>query len=133
MLSFIAVCMTVLFFMFEIKLELPVFAVSSYFMEHRMFVTFSTNAADEITLLFLIGGLALITFSKERQEDETVVQMKYRAMTKALMFNTFFLLFCILFIYGGGFVAMLIINLFSVFILYLGFFYWSKYQSAKHP
>lgn len=126
----IAACLSIFFFFFDLKIDLPVFALSSYFMEHRMFVSFTTNVTDELILLLLLGGLALISFSKERQEDSATMQVKYQAMMKAVIINTFILLFSMLFIYGGGFVGILILNLFSILIIYLICFYWKVYRPA---
>jgi hypothetical protein len=106
----------------EFTLRMPVFAVFSSFMETRMFVTFKTNVADDIILLLLVTGFGMSIGSRERVESEKMDLARGKAFTKAFLWNTLLLLFCILFVYGGGFLGVLIFNLFSFSILYLVFF-----------
>jgi hypothetical protein len=102
---------------------MPVFAVYSSFLETKTFETFRTNVADEITLILILAGLSLIVFSKEKHEAEGMDALRLKALFMALILNNLFLLFSILFIFGTGFIAMLVLNIFSFVILYLVFFY----------
>jgi hypothetical protein len=116
---------------FDFRFTMPVFAVFSSFLETKMFVTFTTNFADELTLLFLITGMGLIVFSKEKTETEDINTYRLKALANASISNTIFLIFSILFVYGSGFIAILVFNLFSLFLFYLCFFYFLK--NMKHP
>lgn len=117
-----------------LRFTMPVFAVFSYYIEAKYLAVFQTNFADELTLFMLLAGLFIIAFTKEKAEqgccDEEVMigyQLKRgNALHKSLFYNSIFLIFSILFIYGQGFVAVLIINLFSTLILYLLFKWHSK-------
>lgn len=102
---------------------MPVFAVFSSFMETKMLVTFRTNFADELILLLLICGFGLIVFSKEKNETDNLDPLRIKALVKAIIANTVLLLFSILFVFGSGFIAVLVFNLFSVPIFYIFFFY----------
>lgn len=125
-LAFVGVLLAVLYTWFDFRLKIPIFAVYSAFLETRMFVTFRTNFSDELTLLTLLTGLALIAFSKEKNEVDGLDLIRLKAMFRAAMVNTAFLLLSALFIFGSGFVAVLVVNLFSFFIFYLLFFYSGK-------
>lgn len=117
------VVLTIIFFWFDFRFKIPVFAVYSVFLETKMFVSFQTNFADELIMLLLISGLGLLIFSKEKTEDESLDQLRLIAFAKALIANIVLLLFSVLFIYGSGFIAMLVINIPSFFVFYLFFFY----------
>lgn len=116
----------VLYVWFDFRFSIPVFAVFSSFVETKVFATFRTNFADELTMLLLVAGLGLIVFSKEKNENENLTLVRTKAIANAGIANTFFLLFSILFVYGSGFIAILVINLFSFFIFYLAIFYFLK-------
>lgn len=125
------VLLAVLFTWFDFRLKIPVFAVYSAFLETKMFVVFRTNFSDELTLLTLLTGLALIAFSKEKTEMEGFDLIRMKAIFRAAMVNTAFLFLSLLFIYGSGFMAVLVVNLFSFFVFYLLFFYSGKLR-ANH-
>ena len=110
----------------EFRFKLPVFAVYSSFLETKFFTTFQTNFSEELTLLLLITGFSLIVFSCEKDESDALDTLRLKALFKAMLYNNYFLLFSVLFVYGSGFVAVLILNVFSLPIIYLLIFYLSK-------
>lgn len=125
-LTVIGMVLAIVFFSLDFRLKIPVFAVYSSFLEAKMFVTFQTNFADEIIMILLLCGLGLIIFSKEKTEYEGYDLIRLKALAKAVLVNICFLLFSVLFIYGSGFIAILVINIFSLSLLYLLFFYKAK-------
>jgi len=116
---------------FDFRFRMPVFAVYSSFLETKLFETFKTNFSEELTLMLLIGGFSLVIFSKEKNEFEGLDLFRFRALFKALIINNILLFLSVLFIYGSGFIAILVINLFSFFILYLLFFHLRKREKAE--
>jgi len=120
------IAMAVLYIWFDFRFIMPVFAVFSSFVETKMFATFRTNFADELAMLLLIAGLGLIVFSKEKNETENLTLVRNKALAKASIANTVFLLFSILFVYGSGFIGILVLNLFAFSIFYLIFFFFLK-------
>lgn len=112
----------------DFRFTLPVFAIFSSFLETKMFVTFNTNFADELVLLLILSGLGLIIFSKEKNESEYIERVREKAFARALIWNTVLLLISILFIYGSGFIGMLVINLFSFSLFFLFFFFLLKHN-----
>lgn len=130
-ISLLAVFLNVLFFITDFQLTIPVFALSAYFMEHKMLATFPTNVSDEIILLLYLIGLALTVFSKEKNENQEMLTLKYTSFIKAAMINTVFLILSVLFIYGGSFVGILVFNFISTFIFYQVLFYLAKYRMEK--
>ncbi len=112
----------ILYFLFDrfaIRLDVPVFAVVSSFMETRFLVFSRTNFTDELTLLLALSGIILISFSKGKVESDELKLLRYISFTKAALYNSIFLILCILFVYGSGFIEILVLNLFSGYFIYL--------------
>ena len=130
-LAFTGAISAVIYIFLDYKLKLPVFAVYSSFLTTKYFTSFKTNFLDELTLLLLISGLALIVFTKERNETEGLDSFRLRAFIRALITNTIFLLLSVIFVYGSGFIAILVVNIFSLFIFYLLFFYLRKREKME--
>ncbi len=125
MLVVLGLILGTLFAFFNLVINLPVLAVFSSFLEEKYFALFTTNVTDELTLLLILGGMFLIVFSKDRIEEESdessqqLFELRSKSMFKAMFFNTIFLFFSIIFIFGQGFFWIMIFNLLSVFALYL--------------
>lgn len=130
-LAFAGTISAIIYIFFDYKLKLSVFAVYSSFLATKYFTSFKTNFLDELTMLLLISGLALIVFSKERNETEGLDLLRLRAFFRALIANTVFLLLSVIFVYGSGFIAILVVNIFSFFIFYLLFFYLRKREKEN--
>ncbi|MEI6048695.1 MAG: hypothetical protein WCS03_07320 [Bacteroidota bacterium] len=130
-LIFIGLILTILYFSIEFRFELPVFAVASSYVETRFFTTFSTNFADELILLTLLTGFSLVVFSKEKNELDFYNSLRIRAIVKTSVANVLFLIFSVMFVYGSGFMIILILNIFLPFILYLAIFNFMKFREMK--
>jgi hypothetical protein len=122
------IVLLVLYLMLDFRFTMPVLAIVSSFLETRVFVTFRTNFADELILIFLISGFGLMVFSKEQNETEYLIPLRDKAMVKAAILNNIILLCAVLFVYGSGFLAILVFNIISLLIFYLMFFYALKYK-----
>ena len=116
---------------FDMRFTLPVFAISSSYMETKFFTVFTTNFADELILLLLLSGLGLVIFSAEKDESEKYKLFRYQALTRAFGINIAINLLAILFIYGAVYIGFLVINLFSIQLTYLYFFYNLKRKEQK--
>lgn len=127
----IGMVFSILYLKFDFNYTTSVFAVISIYLENRFFIITKTNIIDEITLMLFVVGFALIVFSKEKNEAEYLNTLREKALAKAVIVNTFLILFSILFIYGGGFLGILILNVFSVFVFYLIFFFLSLRKSHR--
>ena len=125
--SIAAVCYLVL----DFQIVIPVFAIFSSFLETKVFTILRTNFADEMIMLTLLAGLFLVVFSKEKEETPELNLTRAKAWSMALGTNSILLFISILFIYGTGFFAILVLNLYSVFIFYLFIFYRLKWKTDK--
>jgi len=131
LLTFIGFILTVLYLYFDFAFKINVFAIFSSFIETRMFVTFKTNFADETIILICLAGFFLLMFTKEKTEKEYFDTIRLKAFAKAIIVNNIFLFLSCLFVYGYGFILVVIINCFSISIFYLIFFYIIKYRWRK--
>jgi len=127
----ISLALTALYFLAELRFEVPVLAIFSSYVEPRFFAVFKTNFADETIILLLLSGLVMLVLSKEKNERDVYKQLRTDAMIKSLGVNTVFIFLSVLFVYGSGFIAITIINLFMPFLLYLLFFYLLKKSGVK--
>lgn len=117
---------TVLYLLFDFTFKVPVFAVYSSFLETKMLVTIKTNFSDELTLLLLVTGMGLMVFSREKTENEINEALRLNALAKALILNLALTLLSVIFVYGSGFIGVLVFNLISVPLFYLLIFHWQK-------
>ncbi len=129
-LILLGTALSVFYFVFKLRFELPVFAFVSSFMETRFLSFFKTNFADELILLLLLIGFTLIVFSKEKKELDCFNKLRVDALIKAILTDIIILIFAVLFIYGSGFIAIIILNIFLPFILYLIFFNLLKHKTT---
>ena len=123
--------MTYLYFVVNIRLELPVPAIISSFAETKFFTSYKTNVADELLIILLITGFSLIVFSKEKNETVQLRELRIRSLIRTALTDIFIILFATLFVYGSGFMAIIIMNLFLPFIIYLIFFNVAKMKIMK--
>ncbi len=108
-----------LYFVFDFRFRMHVFALVSSFLKTKFFTGFTTNFADELVILVLLAGLTLIAFSEEKKECAAYNELRFRALKTALFIDSLFLFLTVLFIYGGGFIAIAILNIFLPLILYI--------------
>ena len=123
--------MTYLYFVVNIRLELPVPAIISSFAETKFFTSYKTNVADELLIILLITGFSLIVFSREKNETVQLRELRIRSLIRTALTDIFIILFATLFVYGSGFMAIIIMNLFLPFIIYLIFFNVAKRKIMK--
>jgi hypothetical protein len=100
-------------------LSVPVFAVYSEYLKTVILGMTKTNLADELAGILLLTGTLWFVCSKEKSESTTLDLLRYKALLLSVLINSAFLLFSILFIFGIGFIDVMIINLFSQLFLYL--------------
>lgn len=110
----------------KMKITLPVFALHSSYIQTKYLTVFPTNVFEEITMLSILAGLWLVVFSKEKKELNGFKSIRISAWQWAIGINCVFLAVSILGIYGRGFIAVLIVNMYSVFILYYILFAYKK-------
>lgn len=117
-----ALILTIYYFLCNFRFSFPVFAVISSYSETKFFWSFSTNFADELILILFTAGFTLTIFSREKTEYREYKLIRSKAVYYTIKTEIGYLIFIILFSFGSAFIALVIINLFLPFVLYLVFF-----------
>jgi len=125
-LIFIGIGMTAVYSLHRVDWQFPVFAVSSSYLESRYFAVIRTNIYEEIMFLIYFTGFIMTAFSKEKTELEAYPKLRGEAWQAAILFNASLLIFGTIFLYGKGFMMLIIFNIFSVFVFYLFIFQLKK-------
>jgi hypothetical protein len=130
----------VIFKEFRFKfLEIKVFTISSGGFapwEVKNAFQFETeNLTVTITgTIFLVGAL-MVAFAREKIEDEFIAKKRLESLLWATIVNYLILLFCFLFFYEFGFVYVMILNMFTILILFIvrfNFILLRSYKALRH-
>ncbi len=114
--------LAVIYFTLNPRLEAPVFAIFSSYIETKVFAVFRTNIFEELVLILLLAGLFLLAFTKEKHEKESYPAIRSKALFLAVISSTILMGISILFVFGSGFLGMAILNIYTTLIFYLLFF-----------
>lgn len=114
-------------------LELRIFAFYSFYIEAKSFTFITHQVIEEIGGVFLLSGMFMVAFSREKEESEILDTLRLRAFLLTSYLNFFYLLVSVLFFYGFGFVGAL--TLYVVFWLasYILAFRYLYYRHSKRP
>ena len=94
---------------------------------HTGFIT--TNITNTLVgVAFILGGI-MVGFSKEKKEDEFIANLRLSSLMWAVWANYILLLLSFLFIYGMGFFHVMIYNMFTVLIIFIGRFNFLLFKS----
>lgn len=101
--------------------SIPVFALADEeLFQKTIWLSFTSNPVfDEVTLIGLIVSLLLISFSKEKDEDEFISQIRLNSLVWALLINYGILILAELFVYGFSFLNVLYFNLIMILMLFV--------------
>ena len=96
------------------------------------FFRFNENSiGDEALLSLLMIGGVLIGFSKQKNEDEYIAQIRYESLVWATYFNFGILLLATLFIYGMYYFEVLVANVFTLLLFFVIRFHVMLYKFNK--
>jgi hypothetical protein len=80
------------------------------------------------TTLMVLVGLFLIAFSKEKIEDEQIVQLRLDSLRWAIYLNYAILLFSLVFTHGGDSNHILLLNIWLPLLFFILRFQWVLYR-----
>ena len=95
------------------------------------FSVVKTNFLDEVIAGLLILGLGLISFSREKEEDEFIAKTRLESLVWATYLNYGVLLLSILFVYEMAFFTVMIVNMFTILIFFVIRFNWVMLKSKR--
>lgn len=103
----------------HVRIESPVIAIYSGFMEQSLFTVTQTNLTDELAMFFLLLGLLILIITKEKNESELTMELRYKALIISFVINNILLILSVLLVYGTGFIGVMIASFFSQALIYL--------------
>jgi len=83
------------------------------------------------TTLMVLVGLFLIAFSKEKIEDEQIVQLRLDSLRWAIYLNYVILLFSLVFTHGGESNHILMLNIWLPLLFFILRFQWVLYKQKR--
>lgn len=101
------------------------------FGKKQYFSFIETNVTNTfIAVLFIIGAM-LVSFSKEKNEDEFIANIRLSSLLWAVLVSYILLLLAFIFVYGMAFLNVMIYNMFTVLIIFIIRFNYLMYKNAK--
>lgn len=99
-----------------------IFTKSTYFSINEVNLTVTL-----IGILTIVGGL-LVAFSKEKEEDEYINQLRLSSFQWAVLINYIILLIVFLTVFGPDFLYVMVVNMFTVLGLFIIRFHYLLYR-----
>lgn len=104
-----------------------VFAVVTAYLKTRYFVLIKTNLLDEIAAVFVVTGLALVAFSKEKFERPEYNMIRLKALILSVYCTVILWIAIFLLVYGYLiFVAAMMVFILFIVIYIILFHYFKK-------
>jgi hypothetical protein len=98
---------------------------------HKYFTVTGANLTNTIIgVLFIIGAL-LVGFTKEKNEDEYISEIRLSSLLWAVFVNYSLLLIAFIFIYDTAFLSVMVYNMFTVLIIFMTRFNYILYKNSK--
>lgn len=99
--------------------------------KNQSFSFIYTNVTPTIAGILFIAGALLVGFSKEKNEDEFISNLRLSSLLWAVLVNYILLLFAFAFIYGTSFLSVMLYNMFTVLIIFIARFNYVLYRNSK--
>jgi hypothetical protein len=99
--------------------------------EISLFNGVMNNLTDEFAGVGVILGLLLIAFFKETVEDEMISRLRLEALQWSVYANYLLLAIAILMVYDTAFLNVMIYNMFTVLLVFIGRFRWLLYRHTN--
>jgi hypothetical protein len=102
---------------------------------HTSNITDYQNNSDELALSGIIISLLLIAFSREKQEDEFISQLRLESLQWAVLINYLLLLAATWIVYQFAYLDVMMYNMLTVLLLFILRFHillWKNKYSTDH-
>lgn len=114
-------------------LNAKVFAVfnDAIFGEKQYFSFIHANITNTVVAVSFITGAMLVSFSKEKNEDEFIAKLRLSSLLWAVAVSYMLLLLAFIFVYGAAFLNVMIYNMFTVLIIFIARFNFILFKNSK--
>ena len=96
----------------------------------RIFRILENDIIDEIITLIIITGGLMLSFSKEKIEDEFIAGLRLSSLKWAFLVNYIVLILATLFVYGVSYFNILVFNMFTPLIIFIARFNYLVYKKS---
>ncbi len=90
-----------------------------------------SNLVLTLTGLLLVVGGVFVGFSRMRDEDEFIGQMRYESLVVALYVNSGLMVLALVFVWGVDFLKVMMYNVFSTLVVFLLCFYFRLFVAKR--
>ena len=90
-----------------------------------------TNITNTVVGSCFIIGALLVSFSKEKNEDEYIAEIRLSSLLWAVWVSYILLLIAFLLIYGSPFLDVMVYNMFTVLIIFIVRFNYILHKNSK--
>lgn len=98
---------------------------------HRYFSFTYTNITNTVIGSLFIMGAMLVSFSKEKNEDEFIAELRLSSLLWAVCVSYLLLLIAFVLVYGTPFLDVMVYNMFTVLIIFIVRFNYLMYKNSK--
>ena len=114
-------------------LNAKVFAVfnDEIFGKTQFFSFVQTNITNTLVAILFIAGAMLVSFSKEKYEDEYIARLRLSSLLWAVCVSYILLLLAFIFVYGTAFLSVMIYNMFTILVIFIIRFNYILYKNYK--
>ncbi|MFN8252511.1 MAG: hypothetical protein U0V75_11590 [Ferruginibacter sp.] len=115
------------------QLKATVFAVFSdeVFGSSKTLHFIQTNITNTLAGVFFIAGALMVSFSKEKNEDEYIAEIRLSSLLWAVFISYVLLLLGFIFVYGTPFLSVMLYNMFTILVIFIARFNYLLYRNAK--
>ena len=97
----------------------------------KMFVWMTNNLLDELISVTLMAGLLLLSFTREKQEDEYIGRIRQESMYWAVFTQMMVFIGATLTIYGTAYWTFMLVNLFTLPLFFVLRYYFMKIKLQR--
>lgn len=114
------------------------YAIYSYILGDKFKLPFDADSLESrfpllgtIVLIGLLGGLLLVSFSKEKTEDEYISRLRLESLQLAVIVNYVLLILAALSVFGLDFLSVMVYNMFTVLLIFIIRFHFLLYRNKS--
>lgn len=100
-------------------------------LHYKYFSFRNTNITNTVIGSLFITGAMLVSFSKEKNEDEYIAELRLSSLLWAVCVSYILLLAAFLLVYGTPFLDVMVYNMFTVLIIFIIRFNYLLYKNSK--
>ena len=112
-------------------LNRKVFAFFSSYLDDKFFEIIGNQILEEIAGIFLLSGLFMIAFSREKMESKSMDAYRLKAFFITAYVSIIFMILAVIFTFGMAFMYMAILSMGLWMFIYIVSFNIIQYQSKE--